>query len=1373
MILLGYSVLLLFWTCCSAQNECKTPPPRRRKEVLTETWNKASYPHGTRATYVCRPGYIKLGRVIFQCNNGIWEHAPPYTECQNKPCGHPGDIPFGSFDLTEGNEFVFGARVEYKCNDGYRMLSQRHVRECLADGWSNDLPHCEVIKCLPITAPEHGRIVMSGSYETDQEFSFGQAIRFECNEDYKLKGDREIYCSATGDWSQEVPQCIEITCTPPIILNGGVMVPRRLYKENERIQFNCDIGFKFNERSDAVCTEDGWRPAPLCIEVTCDPPKVADGSFVPSKTIYREEDVITVDCKRGFHFDSFSGNTAQCTKNGWIPVPKCVLRPCDYPQVENIELSGYYQSNREQAFPAKIGSSTYYRCANGYVTATEENWVLIRCTRDGWDPAPKCIKLCSVPDLENGGTSYWHWKKFKEGETISYSCHRGYIPENQQDRIMCAKDGWSPTPRCISELTCPVDNLENGRFHLSFGKTYHLNDRITYSCNSENDRENQQRTVTCTKNGWWPTPRCIPGNICKKVEIIHGYFTEKKDIFNLNDETTYRCVIGYTTPDGNETGNIRCIRTGWSPSPGCSKTCTRPNLENILLKTSKKVFSPGDGLTYECADGYQTIHKSTSGYTTCSKNGWTPEPQCLAIECEMLTLAKGTISPQEGKYRNGDVITFSCAKSYTRVGPDSAQCYYFGWSPAPPLCKEKVRFCEQPQAVLNASIISEIQELYEHGTIMEYQCNFRFKMIGSSKIECIDGKWSPSPSCTEEVKICGPPRVIPNGSSLHTNQTEYFHGDSVAYGCETNFEIWGTGEAKCLSGEWTHLPLCADKSAQCAVPKSSEAIYLMPYKPSSAEKINFGTVLKYKCKTDVKNTKESTCVSGKWLPEIECKPKEIKKQCPPPPQVPGALKVTETRNYESGEEIAFQCLENFEASPSTDKILCEDGKWQSPPRCVEINACGLPPPLENGKLRQEHQNLGVEQSGPVTYPNGFVLEYTCHTGFVLKGRSKITCSMGTWTEGPTCDEMPCGKVPSVLHSVQRRGTKIHYKAGETVRYECRRGFSIRGEENIICQAGNWTKPPTCEDVSCGPPPQVANADFVSSRPQKPPPGTKVQYRCRSHFQLVGSNEVTCENRQWSQAPICQDVRCGPPPNVANADIIPTDNEMYPPGTRVQYKCHRGFRSVGSNQVICENREWSQPPTCQDATCGSPPAIVDGWIADTKRERYFPGEIIRYRCQHGQTLTGPARIVCKEGNWSPPGTPECNEAAGRCGPPPTIENGDTTTFPLLYYERDAVVTYKCKNLYIMKGSQYATCNSGQWTEPPTCIEPCTASEEDMAENNIRLKWASGEKLYSPSGDVIEFECIPGYVRDPASPSFRVQCQEGKLPYPRCKLRGTSG
>lgn len=36
----------------------------------------------------------------------------------DKPCGHPGDTEYGFFELTTGTEFVFGARVEYRCNDG-------------------------------------------------------------------------------------------------------------------------------------------------------------------------------------------------------------------------------------------------------------------------------------------------------------------------------------------------------------------------------------------------------------------------------------------------------------------------------------------------------------------------------------------------------------------------------------------------------------------------------------------------------------------------------------------------------------------------------------------------------------------------------------------------------------------------------------------------------------------------------------------------------------------------------------------------------------------------------------------------------------------------------------------------------------------------------------------------------------------------------------------------------------------------------------------------------------------------------------------------------------------------------------------------------
>lgn len=63
--------------------------------------------------------------------------------------------------------------------------------------------------------------------------------------------------------------------------------------------------------------------------------------------------------------------------------------------------------------------------------------------------------------------------------------------------------------------------------------------------------------------------------------------------------------------------------------------------------------------------------------------------------------------------------------------------------------------------------------------------------------------------------------------------------------------------------------------------------------------------------------------------------------------------------------------------------------------------------------------------------------------------------------------------------------------------------------------------------------------------------------------------------------------------------------------------------------------------------------------------------------------------------------------------------------------------------------------------------CTASEEDMGRNHIELKWVVGRKLYSRSGDFIEFKCKRGYLEDPASSPFRVQCMEGRLNYPQCK------
>ena len=74
------------------------------------------------------------------------------------------------------------------------------------------MPVFSVVKCLPVTELENGRIV-SGAAETDQEYYFGQVVRFECNSGFKTEGHKEIHCSENGLWSNEKPRCVGKTHT--------------------------------------------------------------------------------------------------------------------------------------------------------------------------------------------------------------------------------------------------------------------------------------------------------------------------------------------------------------------------------------------------------------------------------------------------------------------------------------------------------------------------------------------------------------------------------------------------------------------------------------------------------------------------------------------------------------------------------------------------------------------------------------------------------------------------------------------------------------------------------------------------------------------------------------------------------------------------------------------------------------------------------------------------------------------------------------------------------------------------------------------------------------------------------------------------------
>ncbi|NWQ68254.1 CFAH factor, partial [Neopipo cinnamomea] len=979
----------------------------------------------------------------------------------------------------------------------------------------------------------------------------------------------------------------------------------------------------------------------FCLEVVCSPPVLHHGNFIPEKRSYKEGDTIRVQCHYGYHFKPLTDRTTrltECTKNGWMPVPACVLKPCDYPVIENGGLTNTYQWYRHSYFPMGLGQTVEYSCIEGYSTLNERTWQKISCSERGWFPEPKCLKKCNVQRIQNG---YFprHRSFYKEGDTARYVCHHAYQTEHEE--------------------------------------------------------------VTCTRNGWSPYPRCIREKKCENNYIENGYFTSSSETFHLKEVVWYRCHTGFVTAEGQDEGETQCQENGLIPPPKCIKSCKAPT-DILIYHTNKTVFMPEDTIEYSCLEGYKTANYMPTDTTTCGINGeWSPAPQCLVIECAMLTLHNGDFYPKKGKYSNGDVVKFTCVSNSVRVGPASVQCYSFGWFPSPPVCKEKARGCGPPPEITNGSIAGGSEEQYQHGDRKQYECNMEFKLIGSKEIECVDGQWSPPPSCTEDKMPCGSPSSIPNVALYQADQTQFSHGDEVICGCKQGSGNSKQRKIKCLNGEWKPLLLCADPSPQCELPVDVNLVSPDQH-PILKRRTGFHKVIRYRCTSADKNTKQATCVSGKWTPEIECPAEEG--MCPPPPPVSGAQQTTVGRHYKHGSKIAYSCPNGFQLI-GANEISCTEGKWQSPPHCVERPClppqsveCADPPRLEN-------PNLKTEKEGKSIYLAGAKFKYVSRSGYMLNGSTEITCSMGEWTAAPACLEMSCGSIPKVAHAQFEGRSKKTYEPGETILYQCDAGFLTVGSPEIICREGNWTVPPICEAVSCGPAPEIRNGHIASTPQQRYLPGARVHYQCESNFQMTGQNFVTCINDKWSQAPVCRDTTCKPPPEIAGGRI------------------------------------------------------------NIKKSKYLPGETANYECWQGFKMTGTSTVVCQNGTWTK--LPKCKGKVGKCGPPSGIESGELLSFFEPEYEEGRILEYKCPSFYVLEGSRNITCTDGKWSNPPVCLVACTASEEDMDRNNIELKWSEKNKMYSTSGDTIEFHCKTGYLEEQDLSRYRVKCVEGVLDYPRCR------
>ncbi|KAK7810799.1 hypothetical protein U0070_009504, partial [Myodes glareolus] len=232
--------------------------------------------------------------------------------------------------------------------------------------------------------------------------------------------------------------------------------------------------------------------------------------------------------------------------------------------------------------------------------------------------------------------------------------------------------------------------------------------------------------------------------------------------------------------------------------------------------------------------------------------------------------------------------------------------------------------------------------------------------------------------------------------------------------------------------------------------------------------------------------------------------------------------------------------------------------------------------------------------------------------------------------------------------------------------------------------------------------------------------------------------------------------------------------IYSLNKTTQYRCKPGYvTSTGkmSGSITCLQNGWSPQPSCIKS-CDRP--VFENAGTENNSTLFKLNDELDYEChigyvnKHNRTRDS---IICNDDGWSD--VPSCYDSTKTCGPPPPIDNGDITSFPLPVYAPLSSVEYQCQSLYQLQGNKKITCRDGEWSEKPKCLDPCIVSEEIMKKHNIIFRRKEKQKRYYKSGEMQEFKCKSGYHRA-TSQRLQTFCIEGHINYPTCtKSQGDAG
>lgn len=929
--------------------------------------------------------------------------------------------------LQETTGRFFENQANYQCESGYQLVGSS-VFVCQANRqWYSQSPPY----CVPLSCGKPPPI--QHGYSKGETFDVGSKVEFFCDEGYELIGDVSWTCQKSGKWSKkQSPKCVPTKCPEPPLAENQLVLREVTYQVGV-VEFSCKEGYVLHGSSVLKCLpSQQWNDSfPFCKVVQCPaPPYIPFGDPLTSSLHFGS--TVKYICVDGFLLKGES--SIRCQANGlWsLPLPECI--PVECPQPEEI------QNGIVDVQGLTFLSTALYTCKPGFELVGNTT---ILCGEDGqWlggRPACKPIQCPRPKKILNGKYSFTNCHY---GQTVRYSCDRGFQLQGEEI-LRCLETGeWSTEVPSCKAINCqPPQPIENGFVE---GADYSYGAMVIYSC-VPGFQLSGLAMQTCEESGWSSsTPSCLPTDCGLPPHIDFGEYVQVRH------------------------GERRSEQESVTESPSLLHMLLADNLKDF--KSSLKedsamqltTFLFGTIILYTCYSGYELLGNPV---LACQEDGaWNgTAPACISIECTLL-------SPPENGFLHftentlGSAVQYTCKPGFMLVGSDTRLCLPSRqWSSTAPYCKEIT--CNSPTQLMNGNIRGEN---YTYGSVVYYECDPGYQLNGPTERRCQENqKWGGSEPICIPV-LCSPPPVLENGQ---VTGEEYTFQRHTEYSCNEGFLLHGDSIRVCLAnGSWSGIaPVC--KAVTCPVPLP------FPNGRTSGSDFGFKKEVHYHCNKgySLQGVSMLTCQSdGTWDSEApHCEPVV----CGPPEDISHGF--LNGSGFTYGEFAQYVCFPGYELRGNPLRQCLSNGSWSgSLPSCLPC-LCSTPQ-IQNGIV------LGTD------FSCGKSAQFQCLEGFKLLGPSEVTCeAAGKWSSGfPRCGQISCGSPPIIPNTfINGSGSADE----NTIIYTCLTGFVMSGSPELTCmETGVWKKPyPSCELLSCGPPPSVPNAEVLGNTYTY---GSKVQYR---------------------------------------------------------------------------------------------------------------------------------------------------------------------------------------------------------------------------------------------------------------------------------------